>query len=182
MLQMLTRLSRTLVFEQHPPVIATSEWMVRGCPIVLFVAAKPTTGLTLLPEPYDVQDYYYDNRDQLFIPPSIKDSMQDSAYAFENQRKFKKQSGPYPFDDDDKIAELTAIYYGLIEEVDSYVGEIVRRIDDAGLRRDTMIVLTSDHGDMLGTVLRSRQWPQTFKRSRHSPVFGINSRGSRDDG
>jgi choline-sulfatase len=112
--------------------------------------------LTLLSEPFDVQDYYYNNRDQIFIPPSIKDSMHDSAYAFENQRKFKKQAGPYKYDDDDKIAELTAIYYGLIEEVDSYVGEIVRRIDESGLRRDTMIVLTSDHGDMLGKTLPPR--------------------------
>jgi arylsulfatase A-like enzyme len=141
----------------------------------LFTACKLPAGLTLLANLFVVQDYYYDNRDQIFIPPSIKDSMHDSAYALENQRNFKKQTGPYPYDDEDKIAELTAIYYGLIEEVDSYVGEIVRRIDEAGLRRDTMIILTSDHGDMLGTGLPAirKLAKMTLVRSHHSllPMF-----------
>jgi arylsulfatase A-like enzyme len=123
------------------------------------MVSQASSKLTRLAQPFALQDYYYVNRDQIFIPPSIKDSMHDSAYAFENQRKFKKQNGPYPYDDEDKIAELTAIYYGLIEEVDHYVGEIVRRIDEAGLRRDTMVVFTSDHGDMLGTTAPERHSP-----------------------
>jgi arylsulfatase A-like enzyme len=41
-------------------------------------------------------------------------------------------------------------YFGLITQVDRSVGAILAKIDDLGLRNRTIVVLTSDHGDMMG--------------------------------
>ena len=41
-------------------------------------------------------------------------------------------------------------YFKSINYIDEYVGEILDKLDKLGHREDTMIIFTSDHGDMLG--------------------------------
>ncbi|MCH2205518.1 MAG: sulfatase-like hydrolase/transferase [Lentisphaerales bacterium] len=43
-----------------------------------------------------------------------------------------------------------AAYYAMIEQIDSYVGEIVSCLKERGLYDDALIIFTSDHGDMMG--------------------------------
>jgi arylsulfatase A-like enzyme len=45
---------------------------------------------------------------------------------------------------------LRAHYFANINLVDGMVGKITSAIDDAGLTDDTVVVFTSEHGDMLG--------------------------------
>lgn len=51
--------------------------------------------------------------------------------------------------DPDSIYHVRRSYYGLVSYVDNKVGELVKGLEDAGLREDTIIIFTSDHGDML---------------------------------
>jgi len=53
--------------------------------------------------------------------------------------------------DDDALQQLLAVYYGLVEQVDRAVGEILQTLDSLGLTEDTILVFTSDHGEMLGS-------------------------------
>ena len=46
--------------------------------------------------------------------------------------------------------ELAATYYGLIAEVDHQVGRILGFLKDSGQYDNTLIIFTSDHGEMLG--------------------------------
>jgi len=48
------------------------------------------------------------------------------------------------------IRELIARYWGLVTQVDRSVGAILRTLDDLGLAENTIVVYTSDHGDMMG--------------------------------
>lgn len=41
-------------------------------------------------------------------------------------------------------------YYGMIGYVDDKVGRLLRALEDTGLRDDTIVLFTSDHGEMLG--------------------------------
>lgn len=45
-------------------------------------------------------------------------------------------------------------YYAMVSEVDHHVGRILRALDGTGLREDTVVVFTSDHGEWLGEHLR----------------------------
>jgi hypothetical protein len=56
----------------------------------------------------------------------------------------------YPYTDPNRIRELTAAYYGLVEELDDWVGHLLERLETTGMVSNTYIVFTSDHGDMLG--------------------------------
>ena len=49
-----------------------------------------------------------------------------------------------------EIRRLIARYWGLVTQVDRSVGRILRTLDDLGLSENTIVVYTSDHGDMMG--------------------------------
>lgn len=51
-------------------------------------------------------------------------------------------------DEDARLAK--AYYYRMVENIDQTVGEITRCLDEHSLTKDTIIVFTSDHGELLG--------------------------------
>ncbi len=51
---------------------------------------------------------------------------------------------------DDVMRRNKASYYGTCEIVDTHYGRIIDVIDELGLRDDTVIIFSSDHGEMLG--------------------------------
>lgn len=46
--------------------------------------------------------------------------------------------------------EAIALTYGMIAMIDDSIGVILKKLDDLGLREDTVILFTADHGDFLG--------------------------------
>jgi arylsulfatase A-like enzyme len=48
------------------------------------------------------------------------------------------------------IQRMTALYYGNITLIDDCVGRIVRALEEKGIADNTVIIVTSDHGDFLG--------------------------------
>lgn len=61
--------------------------------------------------------------------------------------------------DEDTIRASRQAYYAMISHLDDYLGELIAELKHLGLYDDTVIVFTSDHGDMLG---ERGMW---FKRS-----------------
>lgn len=49
-----------------------------------------------------------------------------------------------------ELREMGAREYGMISMIDDSVGTILKELDDLGLADNTIIVFTSDHGDMFG--------------------------------
>ncbi len=52
--------------------------------------------------------------------------------------------------DESSMRELIAQYYGMISEVDYQLGRVVAAIEERGEWDDTIVVITSDHGEQLG--------------------------------
>jgi arylsulfatase A-like enzyme len=51
-------------------------------------------------------------------------------------------------------------YYAMVSEVDHHVGRILDTLEELGLREDTLVVFTSDHGELLGEHARyGKGWP-----------------------
>ncbi len=48
------------------------------------------------------------------------------------------------------LRAVTARYWGMCSLVDAHVGRILKTLDEQGLRDNTIIVFTTDHGEMLG--------------------------------
>ncbi|MCX6327188.1 MAG: sulfatase-like hydrolase/transferase, partial [Bacteroidia bacterium] len=51
-------------------------------------------------------------------------------------------------------------YYGMIEEIDTEFGRILSALETAGVADDTIVVFSSDHGDMIGSHgYKNKRWP-----------------------
>lgn len=50
----------------------------------------------------------------------------------------------------ERIRNARHAYYGMISYVDDLLGRLLKTLEASGLRDDTVIVFTADHGDMLG--------------------------------
>lgn len=69
-----------------------------------------------------------------------------------------KQRVPAPKD----IAE----YYGMVTALDDQVGRIMAKLDELGLRENTIVLYSSDHGDMLGSQgerLKRKPWEESIR-------------------
>ena len=84
--------------------------------------------------------------DDMVLPPNFKDKMVGSAYKDSNKRAERKQ-----FRDPKKVKQFIATYYGLVKEVDDWVGEILAKLDEHKIADKTLVVFLSDHGEMLGS-------------------------------
>jgi arylsulfatase A-like enzyme len=61
-------------------------------------------------------------------------------------------------------------YYAHITALDAQVGRIMDALDECGLVENTLVVFTSDHGDMLWShMLRNKQLP--YEESIHIPLI-----------
>ncbi|UCI34638.1 choline-sulfatase [Mesorhizobium sp. B4-1-4] len=58
-------------------------------------------------------------------------------------------------------------YYGMISYVDQKLGELRRTLADSGIANDTVIIFTSDHGDMIG---ERGLW---FKKNLFDPAIRV---------
>ncbi|MBI1786037.1 MAG: sulfatase [Acidobacteria bacterium] len=59
-----------------------------------------------------------------------------------------------------------AEYYGMVTAVDHQIGRLVRALDDFGMGEDTLVVVSSDHGDMLGShglPLKRKPWEESIR-------------------
>ncbi|MDR3232380.1 MAG: sulfatase-like hydrolase/transferase [Planctomycetaceae bacterium] len=81
------------------------------------------------------------------VEPSIGDRSLNSPYPLNNPRR--NHTGH--FNEPQKITDMTAVYYGLVTEVDDAIGQIIQKLKDIGEYDDTLIIYTSDHGEMLGS-------------------------------
>jgi len=52
---------------------------------------------------------------------------------------------------EDGLGMYISLYYGLVREVDDHVGRLLDALDATGQADNTVVVFTSDHGEMLGS-------------------------------
>ena len=76
-------------------------------------------------------------------------------------RALRAKVSRMPHQSDRQLAQMTANYYGMIALIDHNVGRILSKLDDLGMREDTLVVFTTDHGDMLGNhgMYLKGPWP-----------------------
>jgi arylsulfatase A-like enzyme len=73
-------------------------------------------------------------------------------------------------DDLQEQRALQATYYGMLAEVDDHIGRLLDWLDATGHADDTIVIFTSDHGEMLGDhyLLHKLGW---FDQSYHVPLI-----------
>ena len=76
-------------------------------------------------------------------------------------RQLRAKVSRIPKQSDRQLAQMTANYYGMISLIDHNVGRIFAKLTDLGIEDETLVLFTTDHGDMLGNhgLYLKGPWP-----------------------
>jgi arylsulfatase A-like enzyme len=105
--------------------------------------------------PFTPPGRYYDRFDpaSFELPESFDDTHERSLRVFRDRRENRgKQLFPIaPFSPtEEQWRQCAAKEFGMIAMIDDGIGQILGRLEELGAARDTIVVFTSDHGDMFG--------------------------------
>lgn len=98
-----------------------------------------------------------------YIAPSPYRDMYGAQHVVAPQRQAQERAHPHPvvaafmqheesqsFQRDDVRQHVIPAYMALVKQIDDHIGRLLHDLDARGRLDDTLIVLTSDHGDYLG--------------------------------
>jgi choline-sulfatase len=112
-------------------------------PWALFLGlTEPHPKFVALEQYYNMYPEY--NMDMPNIPPG---HLEDLHLVFQELRHFKRIATPIP---EDRIRRARAGYYGMISELDEYIGKMYDALEQSGELENTLFIYTSDHGESLG--------------------------------
>ncbi|WP_375173959.1 alkaline phosphatase family protein [Pseudooceanicola sp.] len=99
--------------------------------------------------PYIVPAPYHDMYGPDDVPEAVRSELerQDPHPVY---RAFMSNNIGKSFSRDEVRAKVIPAYMGLIKQCDDQLGRLLDRLEETGEIANTMIVLTSDHGDYLG--------------------------------
>ena len=80
------------------------------------------------------------------MPPMVRDESEIETFS----KHVNRWKGEWEFIDDEHAQKLRAQYLGCITLVDEMIGKVIDKLKDMGVYDNTLIVLTSDHGDYMG--------------------------------
>lgn len=117
-------------FRPHPPIIAPEPYNGAVHPKdVAFPVRKRTPG--------------EEGEQHPLLSHAISNVARPNSYDEHNPMNLVEA-------DDLEIRQMKATYFGLIEEMDHHLGRIIRHLRDTRQLERTLIIVTSDHAEMLG--------------------------------
>ncbi|TDE03091.1 sulfatase [Jiangella asiatica] len=129
-------------FDPHPGFGAPKEYMDQYDPATL---SRPVT-----------------TTDELETKPPIYTEASKESYP---------DSKGYVDYTDDELQETKAAYYAMVTLVDDEVGRILNALDDEGLADNTVVIFTSDHGEMLGDHQLMLKGPMMYDVAVRVPLL-----------
>ena len=106
-------------------------------PFMITASWSPPHDLWVIPEPY----YSMVDRSKIELQGDWDMAPWDRNGP---SRRLGECVGP------DGVREYMAIYYGMVKYIDDQVGRVLHKLDELGLANNTLVIFTTDHGDMVG--------------------------------
>jgi choline-sulfatase len=109
-----------------------------------------TSCFTIPHEPYQSPPEFYSLYDQPDLPVPLphdpaRPQVEEMYRSFDRYKGFHRWAPP-----PETIRRAVAAYYGLVTCMDAMIGELIRALEETGQLENTLILYTSDHGEMLG--------------------------------
>jgi arylsulfatase len=121
------------------------------------------------------------------LPPNFDDDLHTKPEAH-RQWRWDQQHGMWGYiDPDDKASWLRHLdyYVKLHQLADESLGTVLSALDDSGAAGDTIVLFTSDHGDMAGSHGLRSKGPFVYDEIMRVPLYvrapGITTAGSKTD-
>ena len=107
-----------------------------------------------------------------YDPPAEDDIFKSDAYPYISDTGYDVAHGPLKrlamLGDQKAIERLYQLYDGKIHYVDRYIGKLLDHVHDLGLEGNTVIALTSDHGELMFSH------PKDFLTADHRSLYDEN--------
>lgn len=147
-----------------PEALTLTSWTAEQAIVYLRERRDPTVPFFLWVSfskphpPFDPPEPYYSMYRDADLPVSMeggwsRDESCPPALLRRRQHQSYDQISP------EVTRAARAAYYGLVTQIDYNMGRVFAALADNGLWDNSMIVYTSDHGEMLGD---HRMWAKTF--------------------
>lgn len=123
--------------------------------------------------PFVAPKEYLDLYDPSSLPRPIEDDLADKP-AVQRQASEKSYAGHakgFTEYTPDEVQQAIAGFYAMVTFIDDEVGRILPALDEQGLRENTLIVFTSDHGEMLGDHGLMLKGPMLYEAAVRVPLI-----------
>lgn len=130
----------------------------------------------IAPSPYHEQY----NADEMPLPKRHKTAEKEASlhpwieYYIYNQAGSSYTDGALPSENislsDNEFRQIKATYLGMMSELDSQIGRLINYLKEINAYDNTLIIFTSDHGDMQGDHWMLSK-PGPFDQSFHVPLI-----------
>ena len=108
-----------------------------------------TVSLTHPHDPYTIHREYWDRYEGEHIPlPEVKIPQHEQDPHSQRLLKVSDLWDQEP--PDEAVARARRAYFGAVSYVDDNVGKLLKVLEECGMDEDTIVIFSSDHGDMLG--------------------------------
>jgi len=115
-------------------------------------SARPfclTVSLTHPHDPYTINKTYWDRYEGVDIPqPDVKIPQEEQDAHSQRLLKVCDLWDKTP--PEEAVERARRAYYGAMSYVDDNVGKLLEVLKECGMEEDTIVIFSSDHGDMLG--------------------------------
>jgi len=111
--------------------------------------------------PYAVDEPYFSMYDRAKVP-----FPKQQAIPFEKKPEMLKRIGERMGADkltEDDWREIVAVYYGMISRVDDNFLQVINALKEAGMYENSLVILSSDHGDYVGDYMLIEKNQNTFE-------------------
>ncbi|MHC3381347.1 sulfatase [Haloarcula sp. H-GB5] len=112
-------------------------------------------------DPFFLAAHYYGLHHPYFPSPKYRETFADdlpmsadeaAELALSNSRDVYERIAEGPIDDPEAATALDNMYDAQVAQVDALVAGLLSYVDNLGLGDDTIVVITADHGDLLGEL------------------------------
>jgi len=119
-------------------------------------------------DPYVVPEDYADLIDPASVPlpPNFRDDMSDRPRVYTRQRRMLWDQL-----DEDQIRLSISRFWALCAMMDAFMGMVLQALDETGQADNTLVIRTSDHGDLLGEHGLFLKGVAPYEGSYHIPLL-----------
>lgn len=117
--------------------------------------------------PFDAPQYYFDLYKNMSLREPIKGDWNDKELIKKIGYRYNATTGPL---DPELVREMQIGYYACITHIDHQIGRLIQALVEQRVMDNTIIIFTSDHGEMLGDH-NYIQKARPYQGSIHIPMF-----------
>lgn len=93
-----------------------------------------------------LKEYYDYYLPKVEVPNVTIEELEQLPLPYQELRNFKRISTPIPVE---RMKRTMAAYFAMITELDEYIGELYKAVEETGQLDNTFFIYTSDHGESL---------------------------------